>query len=185
MRKVYRPKYNVGGQILAQVGGGLSNSFDATGVTDTEDSQYSQKTSKYLTRANQADKISSTVSSGLISSGNPYAMAAGAALKASDMINTKLLKNKDGMYKSKGAFAASFLMPGQAIKHAASGNTIFNYDKKKKAMENEIAVGKQNELNLDTVKNTKFANIAKNSMPQYQAPAYGRQGMKFKVVKPY
>ena len=112
--------------------------------------------------------IAGGLSNAAISSGNPYAMAAGVVLKASNALN-KSAQDEFGVIKDSGkAIAAGILNPIQGVA------TALGQKKRREARDQFIST----KVSGNLAENRAAGNAISNSIPEYQAPGYGKHGMK-------
>lgn len=134
--------------------------------------------SKFSKRKQGIDKAQKGIEDAGIASGNPYAMLIGAGMKVTRTLDNQF-RGDDGMYKNKASlWSASFLDPAQGTKNLFSGE-LLGYGKLKA----EVAAAKRfqanNKVFTDQRANEAAGAKLRTTMPAYQAPAYGRAGMKF------
>lgn len=138
------------------------------------------RSSKYASAIGKnakANQIRGGVENTLLSTGNPLGMAAGAIMKGTRALDNKVFRNDDGLYKSQGAkWASSLLSPSTLISNIATGD-LFN----QKALRNELTVAKTGANMDEMVKNEEVGRQINSMIPRYQAPAYGRRGMKIRT----
>lgn len=157
---------------LAQGLGGIGAAVD--GFIGTKSNQFTP--SSFINKANTVNAVQSKVENGLLSSGNPYAMAAGAILKGGRAIDNSF-RGKNGLYSTGfGKIASSVLNPSALIKNISTGE-LFHTKRLRRQIENSQKTATMNQIN-DIAQQGAMAAF---DTPKYQAPAYGRKGMKLKT----
>lgn len=157
--------------------GGVADRFIGPGQGNATGMERSSKYSSFMEKHQKSNQIRGGVENALISSGNPYGMAAGAIMKGARALDNKVFRNDDGLYKSQGAkWASSLLSPSMMISNIATGE-MFN----QKALRKELTTVKTGANMDEMVKNEEVGRQINSMIPHYQAPAYGRRGMKIRT----
>ena len=149
----------------------------AGGIIDTLSPQ--QKTNdEFLSRnqniAGQLNKtagLTKGISNAALMSGNPIAMAAGAAMKIGSGLTKSATDEfgvvKEGLGNKLKSYAGAMFNPLEMT-------SLLNQDDRREAKttfaNTEVATAK--------AENTRVGNQISNSVPRYTAPSYGRKGLK-------
>lgn len=164
------------GPILGSMGA-VADRFIGPGQGNATGMERSSKYSSFMEKRQKSNQIQGGVENALLSSGNPYGMAAGAILKGGRALDNKVFRNDDGLYKSQGAkWASSLTNPATLVSNIATGE-MFN----QKALRRELTTAKTGANIDEMVKNEEVGKQINSMIPRYQAPAYGRRGMKIRT----
>lgn len=145
------------------------------GITGTDNSAASY--SRFMNRSQMANTFQGRAENALLGSGNPTAMGVGAALKGLRAIDNKLLRGDDGLYRSNAAkWVSSIVNPTMLVRNIASGEMFGS-----RALRRDMNLAKLAEENEKILRNQQVGAQIQNSIPRFQAPAYGRRGMKFRT----
>jgi len=155
--------------------GGLGGMIDSFMPQRNVNEEFLERNKDIAAGMGRMDSITDTISSAALSSGNPWAMAGGLVLKGASALG-KSAQDEFGVIKDKGkAIAAGILNPIQGVA------TLLGQDKRKEAKQQFI--GRKSAEALTSSIQT--GNEISNSIPQYQPPGYGKQGMKLKTKFSY
>lgn len=126
---------------------------------------------KELGKALKVKNISNSIADAAMQTGNPYAMVGGLAVKGFNAVDTAA-RNENGIFKSNiGKIASRALSPWNAI--GSSQNKLREqYDQ-----------GQAQQLDQKLSQSRFAGNIVKNNLPNYTAPKYGGNGLKFNKHK--
>jgi hypothetical protein len=154
--------------IVGNTAFGIMNAFSPQQKVNAE---FMNRNPNINTQMKRIGGISNTLSSAGLKSGNPIAMGVGAALKIGSGLSNSA-KDQFGVVKDSGkAIVGGMLNPIEGISTLLNQNEI--KDAKTKFVNTEV-----NKSISDT---TRTGNAISNSIPQYQAPGYGKLGMKLKT----
>jgi hypothetical protein len=153
------------------VGNATSGIIDAFSPQQKVNAEFMNRNPNINTQMKRIGNISNTLSSIGLKSGNPIAMGVGAALKIGSGLSNSA-KDEFGVVKDSGkAIIGAMLNPIEGISTLLNQSEI--KDSKKRFVNTEI--------NKNIVDTAKTGNAISNSIPQYQAPGYGKLGMKLKT----
>jgi len=157
--------------------GTIADRFISPGAGNALGIERSSKYADFVGNRQKANKIQGGVENTLLSSGNPYGMAAGAFLKGARALDNKVFRDDNGLYKSQGAkWISSLTNPVALISNLATGD-LFN----QKQLRKELQIARTGANMDEMVKNEEVGNQINSMIPRYQAPAYGRRGMKIRT----
>jgi len=165
----------LGSQQGQSAAGGLGGIVDSFMPQNNVNEEFLERNKDIAAGMGRMDSITDTISSAALSSGNPWAMAGGLVLKGASALG-KSSQDQFGVIKDSGkAIAAGILNPIQGVA------TLLGQKKRREARDRFIG---QN-MGTAITENTQTGNTISNSIPQYQPPGYGKQGMKLKTKFSY
>jgi hypothetical protein len=167
--------------MMGGIGAASEGLFSALGSGTTKQNAslgtISPTLSNFSRKQQTADTVVDKLGSAGLASGNPYAMAAGAVLKGSNVLD-KAFKDEDGMYRSKGAaVVANVVNPIALVKNVATGQ-LFNQGKIRAELHKAKLFQRYDKDYNAISQNAAQGQQIRAGIPEYQAPAYGRKGMK-------
>lgn len=167
---------------MGAIGGAANGLFGMLGSGNTkapsqELGAVSPILSGFSKKQKTADGIVDTLGTAGLQSGNPFGMAAGAVLKGSNLLDNAF-KNENGAYRSKGAaVVANVINPIAAVKNLATGQ-MFNQGRIRSEIDKAMKFQRTSSDSRANAQNSAQGEQIRAGIPEYQAPAYGRKGMK-------
>lgn len=159
------------------IAAGAVSALDSA-IPDEVNADFRTRNAKLFSFDDGANKVRKGLEGAALTSGNPYAMAAGAISAVGRQVD-KAAKDEFGIYKSTGAAIADRILdPIGNIQDLFGGVSQKELKHKKKVFHHENAF-------REIDKNARIGAGIKNSTPGFTAPAYGRRGMKFKTKFSY
>jgi len=137
---------------------------------DKMNSTFAERNKNIVKQMGITSKISDTLSSAAMKSGNPIAMAAGAVMKVGSAVG-KSSRDEFGVVKDKGkAIVGGILNPIDGV------STLLGQNDRKEAKNRFV----NTELASKRAETQVAGNRITNSIPRYNPPSYGRFGLKIK-----
>lgn len=156
---------------MEAIAGGASSIIDALTPQEKVNQEFMSRNQNVMNQINTTDKLTSGVSNAALSSGNPYAMAAGLLMKGGSAL-TKSATDEFGVGKK--GFGNTLKRHAGAMLNPIELVSLLNQDERKESKERFV----NTEVATKTSQNQELGNTISNSLPRYQAPSYGRQGLK-------
>lgn len=157
----------IGAGGFGAISSGISGIVGALSPQEKINQEFMSRNENVMNSLNRADSLTDA-SAGIASAFGPVGMAIGAGLKVGNQLQKSSL-GEFGEIKDPLKFAASFTA------NPISGISTLLAQK-------DVNTAKERFTNTKvasaTSQNQEMGNVINNSLPQYKAPSYGRQGLK-------
>jgi hypothetical protein len=161
----------MGAGALGAIGQGAGSIIDALTPQEKVNQEFMSRNQNIQKQLDTTSQLTSGISNAAMATGNPFAMAGALAMKGGSALakgaTDKFGVTKEGFGNKLKHIAGATLNPVELIGLLNQGDR----EKSKNRFVNTEVASK-------TSQNQELGNVISNSLPQYQAPSYGRQGLK-------